>query len=102
MLTDEAREEATYRQGTRTSTDKKTFLRIEAASAQDAAAISEGRASVTLPVDTMPTFKSDNNRIIWSLLVTGAIPRWPDLNEEFVIEVLPARALAVAAVASAV
>ena len=85
----EAREEATYRQGTRTSTDKKTFLKIEAASAQDAAAISEGRASVTLPVDTMPTFRSDNNRIIWSLIVKGEIPRWPDLKEEFVIEVQP-------------
>ncbi len=86
----EAREEATFRQGTRTSTDRKTFLKIEAASAQDCAAISEGRASVTLPVDTMPSFKSDNNRIIWSLIVTGEIPRWPDLMEEFVIEVHPA------------
>lgn len=86
----EAREEATYRQGTRTSTDRNVFLRIEAASPQDSSTMAEGRTNISLPVDTMPTFKSDNNQIIWSLTVTGRIPRWPDLKEEFVIEVRPA------------
>jgi hypothetical protein len=85
----EAREEATYRRGTRTSTDRKVFFKLDAASASDMAEMTEGRASVTLPTDTMPTFKSDNNRIIWSLRVLGEIPRWPDLNEEFVIDVCP-------------
>jgi hypothetical protein len=52
--------------------------------------MTEGRVSITIPRDTMPTFKSKNNRIIWSLYVIGEIPRWPNLKEEFVIEVAPA------------
>lgn len=86
----EAREEATYRQGTRTSTDKKVFFKLDAASASDVETMTEGRVSITIPMDTMPTFKSKNNRIIWSLYVMGEIPRWPNLKEEFVIEVAPA------------
>jgi hypothetical protein len=85
----EAREEATYRRGTRTSIDTKTFFKLEAASVSNAATMGEGRANVTLPADTMPTFKSENNRIIWSLRIAGKIPRWPDLKEEFIIDVSP-------------
>jgi hypothetical protein len=86
----EARDEATYQQGTRTSTDRKIFFKLDAASTSDAAAMAEGRTSVTLPADTMPTFKGKNNRIIWSLHVIGDIPGWSDLKEEFVIDVCPA------------
>jgi hypothetical protein len=86
----EAREEATYRQGTRTSTDRKVFLRLDAVTVSNVAVMREGRAGITLPADSMPTFKSRNNRIIWSLVVTGDIPRWPNVKEEFVIEVAPA------------
>jgi hypothetical protein len=85
----EAREEATYQQGTRTSTDRKVFFTLDAAAASEPAALPEGRASITLPADTVPSFKATNNRIIWSVRVTGEIPRWPDLKEEFVIEVAP-------------
>jgi hypothetical protein len=83
----EAREEATYRRGTRTHTDKKTFLKLDLHAASSAAEIATGKANVTLPADTLPTWQADNNRIVWAIHVTGDIPRWPDLKEEFVIEV---------------
>ncbi len=85
----EAREEATYRRGTSTSTDRKAFLKLELASIANSAEMSAGRASVALPQDTVPSFKSDNNKIVWALHIQGEIPRWPDLKEEFEIQVLP-------------
>jgi hypothetical protein len=88
----EAREEATYRRGTSTYTDKKPFLNIEVATTASAAEMSTGQARVNVPADTAPSFKSDNNRIVWTLCIRGDIPRWPDLNEEFEIQVRPARA----------
>jgi hypothetical protein len=85
----EAREEATYRRGTSTYTDRKPFLNIEVASATGATGLSAGRTSVRVPADTVPSFKSDNNRIVWVIAVHGDIPRWPDLKEEFEIKVRP-------------
>lgn len=85
----EAREEATYRRGTRTYTDRKVFLKLDAASANDPGSMSEGRATIVLPIESVPTFSGKNNKIVWGLTVTGEIPRWPNLKEEFVIEVRP-------------
>jgi hypothetical protein len=83
----EAREEATYRRGTSTYTDRKPFLKLELYSSASSMEPETGHASVALPVESVPTWKSDNNRIVWAIHVTGEIPRWPDLKEEFVIEV---------------
>jgi hypothetical protein len=82
-------EEATYRRGTDTSTDKHTFTEVELFNDTDAAALASGQASVTIPADSMHTFDAPNNKIIWSLHVKGDIPRWPDVAEEFPITVLP-------------
>lgn len=82
----ESREEATYRRGTSTYTDKKPFLKLPVHSTTGSV-LATGNGSVALPLRSMPTFDSGNNRIIWSVCVVGAIPRWPDLKEEFVIQV---------------
>ena len=37
----------------------------------------------------MHTFNADNNKVIWTLHVTGAIARWPDIDESFDITVRP-------------
>jgi hypothetical protein len=85
----EAREEATCRHGTRTSTDRKPFLKLELAGTTNPAEMAAGQARITLPLDTVPSFKSDNNKIVWAIKVEGDIARWPDLKEEFEIQVLP-------------
>lgn len=86
----EAREEATHRQGTRSSTDRKSFLKLEVATIEAPAELATGQGQVTLPADTVPSFKSANNRIVWAVRLKGEIPRWPDLQEEFEIWVRPA------------
>jgi hypothetical protein len=85
----EGREEATYRRGTSTYTDKKPFLKLEVRTINDPTQMADGQARIALPLNTVPSFKSDNNRIVWVLKVEGEIPRWPDLKEEFEISVLP-------------
>ena len=85
----EGREEATYRRGTSTYTDRKPFLKLQLASLATHAEMTSGQATITLPQDTVPSFKSDNNKIVWAIRVEGDIARWPDLKEEFEIQVLP-------------
>jgi hypothetical protein len=87
----EAREEARYRRGTSTYTDRKPFLKLQVYASASSMEAETGHASVTLPLESIPTWKSDNNKIVWAIHVTGEIPRWPDLKEEFVIEVHPPR-----------
>jgi hypothetical protein len=85
----EGREEATYRRGTSTYTDRKPFLKLELAATSNPTDMAAGQARITLPLDTVPSFKSDNNKIVWAVKVEGDIARWPDLKEEFEIPVLP-------------
>lgn len=86
-ITLEGREEATYRRGTKTTTEKVVFTTL-VLHGNDVKA--EGRVNVVIPRGTMHTFRAPNNKILWSLHVRGEIPRWPDVNEEFPFEVLPA------------
>jgi len=85
----EAKEEATYRHGTSTSTDRDTFFRQEIIKTTDRFQISEGRTEIPIPAGLVPTLKSSNNRIVWTLRVRGVISRWPDVDEEFELAVLP-------------
>ncbi len=85
----EGREEATYQRGTDTSTDNHVFARLPVAAVTDLHAILSGQARVAIPADTMHSFQSGDNKIVWSLQVQGEIRRWPDVKEEFPITVLP-------------
>jgi hypothetical protein len=85
----EGREEATYRRGTSTYTDKKPFLKLQLVATTNPAEMGAGQARITLPLDTMPSFKSDNNKVVWAIQVQGDIARWPDLKEEFEVQVRP-------------
>ncbi|HLH27703.1 MAG TPA: hypothetical protein VKW77_02230, partial [Acidimicrobiales bacterium] len=51
-----------------------------------------GRAKFTVPADSMHSWKSGHNKFVWAIHVRGDIPWWPDIGEEFPIEVLPQRA----------
>jgi hypothetical protein len=87
-VTLEGREEATYRRGTNTVTDRSVFLKRELA--RDTNPLVRGSAKLEVPPETMHTFAAPNNRIVWVIKVHGEIPRWPDVNEELPFEV-PAR-----------
>ena len=88
----EGREEATYRRGTDTSTDKNVFATIEIARKPNA---DPGRARVEIPEGTMHSFNSDHNKIVWEIHVKGEIGYWSDVDETFEIEVLPKKSLGI-------
>jgi len=85
-----AKEEATYRRGTKTHTDRNTFFEMEVYSTQDEREIGFGEVGLAVPSESMHSFEADNNKIIWELEVHGDIAKWPDVKEAFKIMVLPA------------
>jgi len=91
----EGRESARYQRGTSTYTDTETFAEIDLVDLADQRDMASGKAVLTVPDDTMHTFKSANNKILWHLKVAGEIPMWPDVSEEFEVTVLPSGAVGV-------
>ena len=87
------REEATYSRGTRSSTDKNVFADIEVSRLSSTRDMVSGSAQVSIPADSMHSFSVTHNKIVWVIQVKGDIARWPDLNEEFPLTVLPAKIL---------
>lgn len=87
-------EEATYQRGTDTVTDTNTFVTYDLVrvAEPDARRLSAGDdARLDLPTDTMHSFEASRNKIRWQLKATGAIPRWPDIEDTFELTLLPAR-----------
>lgn len=85
----EGREEATYRRGTSTSTDTKVFAEIPVVDTTEREFFSQGSTRVVVPPALMHTFEASNNKVLWRLRVLGEIPRWPDVEDEYPITVLP-------------
>ena len=85
----EGREEATYRQGTDTRTDKNTFFSTDFVDTEDAAEVREGKAAVPVPADSMHSFSAANNKVLWVLTVHGHIRGWPDVKDEYLLNVAP-------------
>ncbi len=83
----EGREEATYRRGTDTYTDKNTFCVLDVTNTLSS--VTQGDATVQIPIATMHSFEARNNKILWQLVVKGEIPIWPDIKDEYPIVVLP-------------
>ncbi len=83
----EGAEEATYTRGTTTSTDRRVFARLPLVERTARLEMHEGSGEVLLPADAMPTFATEHNKIEWKIRVWGKIPWWPDLNEEYGVEV---------------
>lgn len=85
----EGREEATYRRGTDTRTDKEVFATLEIASAEGFKSGEPGSARLRLPERLMHSFQAENNRVVWVLKIAGGIDWWPDVNEDFAFNVVP-------------
>jgi len=49
-----------------------------------------GKVKVAVPENAVPTFSAPHNRIAWAIHVCGEIRRWPDVDEEFEFNILPA------------
>jgi hypothetical protein len=85
----EGREEATYARGTGFATDCEIFAALPIVQTDRPAEIARGRARLTMPADALPTFESPHNRIVWSIRVLGEITGWPNVDEQFELNVLP-------------
>jgi hypothetical protein len=85
----QGREEARYRRGTRTSTDTNVFYNEPIVEVTDPMAVGRGSTTIRVPAETMHTFESRNNKVLWRIQLVGAIARWPDVDEAFDITVTP-------------
>lgn len=90
-ITIEGAEHATYTRGTDITTERHTFRTLDVAGTTDPAEIADGGAIVLIPHDAVPSFTANNNKIVWRLLVQGEIPNWPDIDDEFVLDVVGSR-----------
>ncbi len=91
-ITLRGREEARYRVGTRTHTATHDFFEARLVDASGEGARRGGPLELEIPADAMHSFEATDNKIEWSLELSGEIRRWPDVNERYVVVVLPARA----------
>lgn len=87
----EGREEASYRRGTNNYTDKEVFALIGLVDTADEYRMANGSTSFTLPANTMPSFRADHNKIVWTIKAQLEIASWPDSDEEFEVLVRPGR-----------
>jgi hypothetical protein len=76
------REEATYSQGTSTSTAKSVFHERVLFETTVPLAMDQGRVDLAIPDDGAPTFHGEHNKIRWLLCIRATVPRLPDLNDE--------------------
>jgi len=79
----------TYRAGTDTRTETKAFFEQTLFESTDLTTFAEGFAVTKVPVNSMHTFQSSNNRVQWLVKLEGDIPFWPNLAETFEIKVYP-------------
>ncbi|MDP3732132.1 MAG: hypothetical protein Q8R31_03755, partial [Candidatus Omnitrophota bacterium] len=87
----EGREEATYKFGDTTNTDKKVFFVKDVVNMNTTLTSRSGVTIVSVPIDTMHTLKAEHNKILWFIKVQGNIRHWPDMAEEFEINIHPIR-----------
>jgi hypothetical protein len=85
----EGHERATYRRGTDTYTDREVFAALELVETSLEWEIPNGSTDVEIPEDTMHSFSSSNNGVVWSIHLHGDIARWPDVDETFELEIRP-------------
>lgn len=94
LITLEGREEARYRRGTNTYTDRETFFTQTVVDCAQSDEISEGgSASFTLPAGAVPSFRATHNKIVWTLKAQCELPRWPYTAEEYEVVVQPGGAV---------
>ncbi|HEY1603717.1 MAG TPA: DUF3592 domain-containing protein [Pirellulales bacterium] len=86
-------ETTTYRQGTNTrKAIRRVYEQLLATCEQTAAGdsvSSEARATLTVPLDAMHSFKAAHNQIGWKFVVKGAAEQWPDFERSFPVVIRP-------------
>lgn len=89
QITLEGKEEVRYRRGTDTHTETKSFATLPIVDSTDSYQMLSGSTGFAVPADTLPSFASENNKVIWTIKAQLEIANWPDSDEEFEILVRP-------------
>ena len=89
----ELEEQATFRQGTDTRTERVVVWRTPVVECRDVSPAPDSRfetwASIDVPPDAMHSFTSAHNAVRWRLVVRGTTDRWPDFSRVFPVVVFP-------------
>jgi hypothetical protein len=92
----EVEEQATFRQGTDTRTERMTVWRREVQSWRGLQLAPgtrfEARATLSVPAAAMHSFTSEHNAVRWRIVVRGTPVRWPPFTRTFPLVVYPAEA----------
>ena len=88
-----AQEVAVWRRGTRSKVETHTVFEQQHT---DPNPVVDGQVvravgEFQIPADAMHSLTGDNNRIEWLLSYSVEVPAYPDVSEEFLLEVLPVR-----------
>jgi hypothetical protein len=90
-------EEATYRQGTDTRTERRRVYEQVLFAASDFEILPEipyeHECNLEFPPDAMHSFQSDHNAVHWRLIVQGVVEKWSNYERVFPIVVYPALSL---------
>lgn len=87
----EGREEAQYRRGTRTATDKEVFASLVLREVTGRTEMYSGKVHFTVPSNLMHSFEASHNKIVWTLKLKGEIPMMPDIDDEYPMTITPHR-----------
>lgn len=90
----EGREEATYTRGAKIYTDREVFTSIELINSRDTSIIPHGHVTFTMPPSAAPSFRSANNSVSWAVRIHGHVRRWPDVETEVQLNIIPAGRIA--------
>lgn len=90
IVTLEGREEAVYRRGTDTVTDREVFAVLPVLDTPFGERIGAGTAALCAPAGSVPSFAAEHNKVIWTVKVKAEIPGWPDVDEEYPVVVVAA------------
>lgn len=89
-------EQATFRQGTDTRSERLTVWSRDVASWENLQLSPgtrfEARATLVIPATVMHSFTSEHNAVRWLLVVRGRPARWPAFTRTFPVVVFPAPA----------
>lgn len=88
-ITLQGKEEVSYRRGTSTYTDHKIFFLQDILDVSSPNISRTGRGEFIIPENSIHSFETSNNKIIWELKIHGEISNYPDVNESYKICVVP-------------
>ncbi|MEI9894352.1 MAG: DUF3592 domain-containing protein [Chthoniobacter sp.] len=85
----EGREETVSRSGKSTQTHTQTFAEIPIFQSLGDEAVSQGQGRVAIPAGLMHSLNGRYNKIVWRIRVSGEVPHFPKVEEDYPINVLP-------------